>query len=107
MLVYSIWYNITELDMTSFVSILLYIGKYLLTGLLTHSLTYLLTYLLTNLLTHSLAHSLAHSLTPTHSLTRAGYMSIMSLTFFIVTGTIGYFACYWFVWKIYGSIKVD
>jgi transmembrane 9 superfamily protein 2/4 len=61
MLVYSIWYNITELDMTSFVSILLYIG----------------------------------------------YMSIMSLTFFIVTGTIGYFACYWFVWKIYGSIKVD
>jgi transmembrane 9 superfamily protein 2/4 len=36
-----------------------------------------------------------------------GYMSIISLAFFIIAGTIGYFACFWFNCKIYGSIKVD
>lgn len=61
MFLYAIWYNITELDMSDFVPLLLY----------------------------------------------TGYMCIFSLTFFIVTGTIGYFACFWFTWKIYSSIKVD
>jgi transmembrane 9 superfamily protein 2/4 len=35
------------------------------------------------------------------------YMGILSLTFFLVTGCIGYFSCLWFTHKIYGSIKVD
>ncbi|XP_056098334.1 transmembrane 9 superfamily member 2 isoform X2 [Rhinichthys klamathensis goyatoka] len=36
-----------------------------------------------------------------------GYTSIMVLIFFIFTGTIGFFACYWFVNKIYSVLKVD
>jgi transmembrane 9 superfamily protein 2/4 len=36
-----------------------------------------------------------------------GYMFILSMLFFLGTGVIGYLACSWFVYKIYGSIKVD
>merc|ERR1712070_444928 len=36
-----------------------------------------------------------------------GYMSMASLMFFVLTGTIGYVAAYWFVWKIYDAVKVD
>jgi fluoride ion exporter CrcB/FEX/transcription elongation factor Elf1 len=36
-----------------------------------------------------------------------GYMTIICFSFFIVTGTIGYYSCFWFNSKIYGSIKVD
>jgi len=36
-----------------------------------------------------------------------GYMSIAALVFFVTTGTIGFYACYWFVWKIFSAIKVD
>lgn len=36
-----------------------------------------------------------------------GYMFIICFTFFLVTGTIGYFTCFWFNCQIYGSIKVD
>jgi len=36
-----------------------------------------------------------------------GYMLLVSFAFFVLTGTIGFFACYLFVWKIYSSIKVD
>lgn len=36
-----------------------------------------------------------------------GYMFITSISFSVMTGTIGYFACYWFVRKIYSSVKVD
>jgi transmembrane 9 superfamily member 2/4 len=35
------------------------------------------------------------------------YMGVISLTFFLITGTIGFFSCYWFNTQIYGSIKVD
>lgn len=35
------------------------------------------------------------------------YMMMVSLTFFIVTGSIGFLSCLWFVRKIYGAIKVD
>ena len=35
------------------------------------------------------------------------YMAIFALLFFLVTGTIGFYSCYWFVWIIYGAIKVD
>lgn len=35
------------------------------------------------------------------------YMAMVSLTFFMLTGAIGFFACLWFVRKIYGAIKVD
>lgn len=36
-----------------------------------------------------------------------GYMLLVSITFFILTGTIGFVACWIFVRKIYSSIKVD
>lgn len=36
-----------------------------------------------------------------------GYMSIISITFFLITGTIGFLAAFWFNNQIYGSIKVD
>lgn len=36
-----------------------------------------------------------------------GYMFIISVAFFLLTGAIGFFACFWFVRKIYGAIKVD
>lgn len=36
-----------------------------------------------------------------------GFMTMISITFFFLTGTVGYFACLWFTRKIYGSIKVD
>mmetsp|Transcript_29952 Transcript_29952/g.58714 ORF Transcript_29952/g.58714 Transcript_29952/m.58714 type:complete len:635 (-) Transcript_29952:68-1972(-) len=43
----------------------------------------------------------------TSSLLFFGYMFLASFTFWIMTGTIGYFACYFFIRKIYGSIKID
>jgi transmembrane 9 superfamily protein 2/4 len=61
LLLYAVWYNLTELDMDSFVPLMLY----------------------------------------------CGYMSMMAVTAFIITGTIGYLACLWFNCKIYASIKVD
>ncbi|KAJ8281648.1 hypothetical protein COCON_G00041670 [Conger conger] len=36
-----------------------------------------------------------------------GYTLIMVLIFFLFTGTIGFFACFWFVSKIYSVVKVD
>jgi len=36
-----------------------------------------------------------------------GYTSIMTFLFFLLTGTIGFFACFWFVTKIYSVVKVD
>jgi len=36
-----------------------------------------------------------------------GYMFLVSFAFFVLTGTIGFVACYLFVRKIYSSIKVD
>eukprot|EP01035_Chromulina_nebulosa_P017691 gene17691-23281_t len=36
-----------------------------------------------------------------------GYMIAFSITFFLITGTIGYIACFWFNYTIYNSIKVD
>ena len=36
-----------------------------------------------------------------------GYMFIISSSFFLLTGTIGFLACFWFVRVIYGAIKVD
>jgi len=36
-----------------------------------------------------------------------GYMFLVSMFFFVLTGTIGYFACFHFVRKIYSSIKID
>jgi len=36
-----------------------------------------------------------------------GYTFIMSFAFFVLTGTVGYYACLYFVRKIYGQIKVD
>ncbi|KAJ9667934.1 Transmembrane 9 super member 2 [Coniosporium apollinis] len=36
-----------------------------------------------------------------------GYSALISVLFFVLTGTIGFFASWFFVLKIYGSIKVD
>ncbi|KAJ3285291.1 hypothetical protein HK104_009567 [Borealophlyctis nickersoniae] len=36
-----------------------------------------------------------------------GWTFVMSLLFFVLTGTIGFFACFMFVRKIYASIKID
>ncbi|CAG7837323.1 unnamed protein product [Allacma fusca] len=36
-----------------------------------------------------------------------GYTLIMVFLFFLLTGTIGFFACFWFVRKIYSVVKVD
>ena len=35
------------------------------------------------------------------------YMGMISFTFFLVTGSIGFTSCLWFTKKIYGAIKVD
>lgn len=35
------------------------------------------------------------------------YMGMISIAFFLLTGSIGFFACLWFVRKIYGAIKVS
>lgn len=36
-----------------------------------------------------------------------GYMFIVSCAFFVLTGTIGFYACFWFVMTIYSSVKID
>jgi transmembrane 9 superfamily protein 2/4 len=36
-----------------------------------------------------------------------GYMLIASLVFVLVTGTVGFLASFWFVWKIFEAVKVD
>jgi len=36
-----------------------------------------------------------------------GYTSIMVFLFFLLSGTIGFFACFWLVRKIYSVVKVD
>jgi len=36
-----------------------------------------------------------------------GYMLLVSMAFFVLTGTIGFVACYLFVRKIYSSIHID
>lgn len=36
-----------------------------------------------------------------------GYTLIMVFLFFLLTGTIGFFSCFWFVRKIYSVVKVD
>ena len=61
MFAYSVFYFFTKLEITKFVSALLYFG----------------------------------------------YMSIAALVFFVSTGTIGFYACHIFVWKIFSAIKVD
>ena len=35
------------------------------------------------------------------------YMFLMCLAFFLVAGTAGHTACYYFVRAIYGALKVD
>ena len=36
-----------------------------------------------------------------------GYMTIMSLLFVLVTGTVGFLCSWWFIYQIYGAVKVD
>merc|ERR1719353_2727954 len=36
-----------------------------------------------------------------------GYMWFVALLFFLLTGTIGFYACYYFVFTIFAAIKVD
>jgi transmembrane 9 superfamily protein 2/4 len=36
-----------------------------------------------------------------------GYMLIVSYSFFLITGSVGFLATFWFVRTIYGAIKID
>jgi len=36
-----------------------------------------------------------------------GYTLLMVITFWVLTGTIGFYAAYMFIRKIYGAIKID
>ncbi|KAE9601726.1 hypothetical protein Lal_00040640 [Lupinus albus] len=36
-----------------------------------------------------------------------GYMLLLSYAFFVFTGTIGFYACFWFTRLIYSSVKID
>ncbi|TYJ32834.1 hypothetical protein E1A91_A05G063100v1 [Gossypium mustelinum] len=36
-----------------------------------------------------------------------GYMLVASYAFFVLTGTIGFYACFWFTRLIYSSVKID
>eukprot|EP00756_Hemistasia_phaeocysticola_P012624 Hpha_TRINITY_DN15219_c1_g3::TRINITY_DN15219_c1_g3_i2::g.65411::m.65411/K17086/TM9SF2_4; transmembrane 9 superfamily member 2/4 len=36
-----------------------------------------------------------------------GYMGVLSYIFFVATGTIGFIACFWFVRRMYGSVRID
>jgi transmembrane 9 superfamily protein 2/4 len=36
-----------------------------------------------------------------------GYTTLMSLGFFFLTGTIGFYSTFFFVTKIYGAVKID
>ena len=36
-----------------------------------------------------------------------GYMTIVSLLFVLVTGTVGFMCSWWFVLKIFSAVKVD
>ncbi|KAF0306198.1 Transmembrane 9 superfamily member 2 [Amphibalanus amphitrite] len=44
---------------------------------------------------------------PTSVFLYFGYTTIMVFLFFIMTGTLGFLACFWFVRKIYSVVKVD
>eukprot|EP01100_Stratorugosa_tubuloviscum_P000651 TRINITY_DN1143_c0_g2_i1.p1 TRINITY_DN1143_c0_g2~~TRINITY_DN1143_c0_g2_i1.p1 ORF type:complete len:630 (-),score=245.86 TRINITY_DN1143_c0_g2_i1:107-1996(-) len=41
------------------------------------------------------------------SLLYFGYTLMMAAGFFVVTGTVGFYACYYFIRKIYASVKVE
>jgi len=36
-----------------------------------------------------------------------GYMSIISMAVFLVTGAVGFFSCMYFNYMIYRSVRVD
>ncbi|KAL0010695.1 hypothetical protein SO802_005803 [Lithocarpus litseifolius] len=44
---------------------------------------------------------------PVSGLLYFGYMLIASYAFFVLTGTIGFYACFWFTRLIYSSVKID
>ncbi|KAJ1674734.1 Transmembrane 9 super member 2 [Spiromyces aspiralis] len=48
-----------------------------------------------------------HLATFTSAVLYFGWSFVISFLFFILTGTIGFTASYWFVRKIYKSIKID
>lgn len=60
-LIYSLFYFLTKLEITEFIPTLLYIG----------------------------------------------YTALMVITFWLLTGTIGFFAAYAFIRKIYSAVKID
>ena len=36
-----------------------------------------------------------------------GYMAVVSMTFFLITGALGFVSCFIFVRQIYSAIKID
>ncbi|KAL5981243.1 hypothetical protein ACLOJK_029164 [Asimina triloba] len=45
--------------------------------------------------------------TPVSGMLYFGHMLIVSYAFFVLTGTIGFYACFWFTRLIYSSVKID
>lgn len=35
------------------------------------------------------------------------YSSLISITFAVLTGTVGFYAAYYFLCRIYGAVKID
>jgi len=81
-LFYSIFYFFTKLEITEFIPTLLYLGY---TG------AFHILYMRLNLLVISFVIILG----------------LMVLTFWLLTGSIGFFAAYVFILKIYGAVKID
>jgi len=44
---------------------------------------------------------------PVSALLFFGYMFLVSFAFFVLTGTTGFYSCYFFIRKIYSSVKID
>jgi transmembrane 9 superfamily protein 2/4 len=80
---FSVFYFMPRLQITKFVSICLYTG------------------------THCPPPRRVLALCSPGGGTCPGYTMIIALEFFTLTGVVGFFACYWFVYTIYGSVKVE
>eukprot|EP00501_MAST-03F_sp_TOSAG23-6_P000252 GSMAST32.ASY1.ANO1.258.1 assembled CDS len=48
-----------------------------------------------------------HTVTATAALVYFSYSAIITIAYFLTTGVLGFSATFWFVHKIYGSLKVD
>jgi len=80
-LFYSIFYFFTKLEITEFIPTLLYLGYTGKLILVIFGVSYVYTLFLNT--------------------------GLMVLTFWLLTGSIGFFAAYVFILRIYGAVKID